>query len=343
MMGLSGALIIFRADIEGLSAPHSSGARPSEGTAWDAIQRQLRAVNPAARITKIEFPVLASGALLIQAESGDKQELEIFAEPGSGAFLGFKKKVAWLDWLVDLHQNLLSGKRGRALTGIIGIALLGLSLSGLTSWLAGRRDWKRALALPKSGPWRRVNYELHKCGGLWANAMLVVISATGIILAYPDAFKSAAKPVSKQRMGRIQFLPIDAYLKTAMVSVPDGVVRELRMPKEGRSTVTITLSATGDIRPKGGNTVVLDAASGEVVSVERSATWPASKKLEEYANAIHKVEYGGMPLKAVWALLGFVPVLLAFSGAQIWWHRRLKTRKSNLQEFLRLAGDHRAT
>ena len=50
-----------------------------------------------------------------------------------------------------------------------------------------------------------------------------------------------------------------------------------------------------------------------------------------------------MPLKVVWALLGLVPVLLAFSGAQIWWHRRLKIRQSDTSGVLRLAGDHRST
>ena len=196
------ALIIFRADIEGLSAPHSSGAHPTEATDWDAVRWQLRAMSPGARIGKITFPKSATDFSLIQAESGDKQELEIFAEPGSGAFLGSKNKVAWLDPSVDFHQDLLSGNRSGALHRPHWHRLVELEPERPDRLAGGPAGLEARAGVPKSGPWRRVNYELHKWGGLWANALLLVISATGIILAYPDAFRSAAKSVSKPRVGR---------------------------------------------------------------------------------------------------------------------------------------------
>jgi uncharacterized iron-regulated membrane protein len=336
MMALSGTVIIFRSKIESVGAPRSTAAVPADGSTFAVMQGQLDTQYPGSRITKILFPETSMDVIVLQAEISERKKVELYADPGTGALLGPKKSVAWLDWLVDLHQNLLMGKTGRALTGIIGSALLLLSLSGLISWLAGQRDWKRTLAVPKGGPWRRVNYELHKWGGLWANLLLIVVSATGIILAYPDTFratvgtvmgevkpdKPAARAMRQGRAERVEFLPLETYLQTAIRSVPDSVVREVRMREKGRSTVTVTLSTPSDIRPKGGNTVILDASSGNVISVERSTTSPLSRKLEDYANAIHKAELGGLPVKIFWALLGLVPVALAISGSQIWWHQR---------------------
>ena len=204
-MGLSGALIIFRTDIEGLRAPAlpdlKQDARATDAT-WVEIERQLAAAYPGAQIGRISFPQSPGGLLLIQTINKDKQRVEIFADPASGKLLYVKQPLAWLAWVIDLHQNLLFGKTGRAATGVIGTALLLLSISGLGSWLAGRRDWKRALAVPKGGPWQRVNFELHRWSGLWVNLLMVVVSFTGIMLAYPNFFsmsKRESMPAKKTR------------------------------------------------------------------------------------------------------------------------------------------------
>jgi uncharacterized iron-regulated membrane protein len=327
MMSLTGSLIIFRGDIERLTSPKPLSANfeaPAGTSKWTSVEMQVASLNPEAHITRLNIPGDVRDPLSIQVETKDKRRMEILADPSSGRFLGLKTKLAWLEFLVDLHQKLLFGKTGRALTGVIGIAMLFLSASGLVSWLAGRRHWKSALSVPKRGPWRRVNYELHKWGGLWSNCFLLVVAFTGIALAYPDFAElvmGEAKPAKLARKESPQLLSLSEYLGAAEASVRGGVVRELRMPSGSRSAVTVVLWTPSDIRPKGGNTVSLDPATGKVISIERSADWPASKQFMEFANAIHKVEWGGW-IKVPWVLLGLAPVFLFVSGIQIWWHQR---------------------
>jgi uncharacterized iron-regulated membrane protein len=335
MMGLSGAIIVFRPLWESSAAPKVTSAGGPVSLALAA--QSLAASYPGTRINRVSFPEAPSDPLMIQGETADKQRLQVFVDPASGAVLGLKRNLAWLDWIVDLHQNLLAGKTGRSLTGIIGTALLLLSLSGLFSWLAGQRDWKRALALPRRGPWRRINYQGHKWAGLWTNLFLLTVSSTGIVLAYPDAFQQAIHAVSGEvspstpasRMdpganhgGHAEFLPLDQYFRVAAAAIPNGVIRELRLPSRGQSAVSVTIWTPGDIRPKGGNLVLLDPSYATILSIEPSSEWPPSKKLLEFANAIHKTEWGGLPLKLVWSLLGLAPVLLFLSGLLIWWNQR---------------------
>jgi len=328
IMGISGLLIVFRSDIEGMSAPpvakQNLGARPARGT-WLEIERQLSSMNPDAHISRVVFPPSAGGLLLIQTATKDKRRVEFFADAESGKILCVKQPVAWLNWVVDLHQNLLIGKTGRAATGIIGAALLLLSLSGLASWLTGRRDWKRALALPRGGPWQRVNFELHRWPGLWLNLLLIVVSFTGIVLAYPGFFSveqrssMSSRKTRAERGERLQLLSLADYVRAAEGAVAGGVIRELRLS----GGVSAMLWAPGDLRPKGASLVVLDVASAKILSVQRPGP-----SLVEYANAIHKVELGGLPVKLLWSLSGLLPAFLAVSGGQIWWTRRQAARRT---------------
>jgi uncharacterized iron-regulated membrane protein len=161
------------------------------------------------------------------------------------------------------------------------------------------------------------------------------VSLTGIVLAWPDSFERAVqmatgegqpakaiRTTAAKREGNEPTLPLDAYVNAAVASIPGGTLRELRMPNRGRAVVSIRLSAPGDVRPKGENLVLLSQESAQVLSVERSSDAPLSARLVAIANAVHKTELGGLPVKLVWSVLGLVPVVLFLSGLQIWWRRK---------------------
>ncbi|HKE21004.1 MAG TPA: PepSY-associated TM helix domain-containing protein [Bryobacteraceae bacterium] len=333
MMGLTGMIAVFRPLVENSIAPsvHSTGSPSSLA----AVERGFAAVHPGARILRVTIPEQNEGLMLVQADTTSNPRFEAYFDAASGRELGPHQTIGLLEWIVDLHQNLLLGKTGRRLTGIIGFALLFSAVSGLLAWLNGPREWKRGLALPASGPWRRTNYELHRWAGLWANLFMMAVSVTGIVLAYPDSFQQAVRLVTREqppkrgerkikikRETAADGLPLDAYVRAAVTAVPGGVVRELRMPGRPNGTVSVYLWAPGDIRPKGGNVVLLHPASASVLSVTRSTEAPFPEKLVELANAIHKTELGGFAWKLAWSLLGLLPLLFFVSGFQIWRARR---------------------
>ena len=332
-MGLSGTVIIFRSRIEASVAPKTAHATTAAAS-LSAVAKSLDTLRPGAKITRVTFPDTADGPLLVQADSAGKKHLLLYFDPSTGQALGEKPTLAWLDFLVDLHQNLLSGKTGRAWAGLIGAALFLLSVSGLFSWLAGARDWKRTLAIPQKGPWRRVNFQAHKWAGLWTNVLLIVVSFTGMVLAWPDAFERAIRtttfehaafgpaPAAPTLAKRKSLLPLDEYVRAATAALPGGVVKELRLPARGSNPVSLTIRLSTDLRRKGSNIVLLDPASAKVISVERASAAPLSVKFVELANAIHKTELGGLPVQLAWSLLGLAPALLFVSGLAIWWRRR---------------------
>ena len=341
MMGLTGMISVFKPVLEGAAAPQRQPGGASANLA--AMEQSFAAAYPGARITRVAVSENSPGLLLVQAETESRQRVQAYFDAASGRDLGPKKSLNWLEWIVDLHQNLLMGKTGRRLTGVIGCALLFVAFSGIVSWLAGPRAWRRGLAIPKGGPWRRINYEWHRYAGLWANLLLLTVSATGVVLAYPDTFQAVVRATlgearipredrkrDSDRKSARGTLPLDEYIRAAASAIPGGIVRELKMPKNGREAVSVTLWTPSDIRPKGESVVLLNEASAGVLSVDRSADAPLSKRLVALANAIHKTELGGLPVKLVWSILGLVPVLLFLSGVQIWWARKKSVLRYNL-------------
>jgi uncharacterized iron-regulated membrane protein len=49
-----------------------------------------------------------------------------------------------------------------------------------------------------------------------------------------------------------------------------------------------------------------------------------------WVGAAHTGNFGGLPMKILWALLGLTPPLLFVTGALMWWNRvvRKKLRRS---------------
>jgi uncharacterized iron-regulated membrane protein len=331
VMGISGVIVVFRPYIEGAAAPTVSGGAVNLAVVEAGLGAELTLLHTQARVTRIVFPESRTEPLLVQAETADKQRMQFFVDPASGTSLGAKPKIAWLDWTVNLHQNLLAGKTGRAVTGVIGAALFLMSVTGLISWLTGRRDWKRNLAVPQKAPFRRMNYEGHIWAGLWTNLLLAVISFTGIMLAYPNAFEQGVRMMSGEpepaarptlSPGVHMLRPWTEYAQAAVLALPGGVVRELRLPNNNRAPVSLTVWTPGDARPKGTNVVYLDPSTASVLAVEPSGALLSSKRIGDFADAIHKTELGGLPVRIVFAIIGIASVLLCFSGVQIWWHRR---------------------
>jgi uncharacterized iron-regulated membrane protein len=197
MMGLTGTIAVLRPLVESTISPSAHSRSPVSRLA--PVEQGFATAHPGARITRVSIPEQTPAVILIQAETTGKKHFEVYFDAASGQELGPRRTVGWLEWIVDLHQNLLLGRTGRSLSGTIGFALLLSARSGLLAWLAGAREWKRGLALPASGPWRRTSYELHRWAGLWANVLLLTVSITGIVLAYPDSFQQAVRMATHER------------------------------------------------------------------------------------------------------------------------------------------------
>jgi uncharacterized iron-regulated membrane protein len=334
VVALTGSVITFRAELERAALPKGSAADDTQhAVTLDEAARQVAIERPRSHIRRVNLPLTPGDRYIFQVESSDGSTERIVSDPVSGRVMGTQQS-GWIDWMIDLHRNLLSGKTGRKIVGVIGIVLFLLSATGLMMWLAGARNWRAWISVRRNGSSVRFHYELHRASGLWAYAFLSVVSFTGIERAFPDTMRSAVQFVTRtpanvpgpKAINAKSSLPLDDYLRIGRQAMPDGVPVELRLPAPGNGVVDLRLHRAGDIAPSG-NHVYINLASGAVMQVDRIIDRPLGAQFLAALAPIHYGQFSGIPIKITWFLFGLAPALLFVTGLIYWW--RPVTRKSN--------------
>ncbi len=93
-----------------------------------------------------------------------------------------------IEWLVDVHANLLGGKTGRMVNGIGALSLVVLCVTGAVIWWPGTRHWRRSLTVDWRTSFARINWDLHSALGFWAFPFVIVWAVSGTYFAFPQLF-----------------------------------------------------------------------------------------------------------------------------------------------------------
>ena len=140
------------------------------------------------------FVMSLSGSMIVF-----RNELEGSANPNSPVF-----RV--VEWLVNLHENLLLGEKGSRLNGIGAICLTLLCLTGAVLWWPGILHWRRSLSVNWRSSFARINWDLHNTLGFWTFVFLVMWGVSGIYFSFPQVFDAVVDilepgPYDKLRFG----------------------------------------------------------------------------------------------------------------------------------------------
>jgi uncharacterized iron-regulated membrane protein len=92
-----------------------------------------------------------------------------------------------VEWIVDLHENLLSGANGRFVNGMGAICVILLSLSGAVVWWPGIDNWRRALIVNWRSFFARFTWDLHSALGFWSFPFVLMWGITGFYFCFPQA------------------------------------------------------------------------------------------------------------------------------------------------------------
>lgn len=251
----------------------------------------------------------ANGTLLATL-GGDVEEPVRVVDPATGEDLGAYAPSATLEWLRDLHRELLLGSTGRWLSGLAALALALLAISGAI--LLARR----------LGGWRRLLMPIHAGQGMlhwhtviarWALPGLAVLAISGLYLSATSlgllGDGSDNEPAYPEGIQAAQHLPVGSLAALRQVDLPQ--LRELEFPSDADDTHYFS------VRTASGSGFV-NAASGQWISFQRNG---AAQNLYETAYALHTGE--GMP---VWSMalagLALSTLFLGGSGLLGWWQRR---------------------
>ncbi|HZF28658.1 MAG TPA: PepSY-associated TM helix domain-containing protein [Gammaproteobacteria bacterium] len=93
-----------------------------------------------------------------------------------------------VEWVVDLHDNLLGGETGRTVNGVGATLFFLLAVSGALLWWPGKVRWTENLMTGWPEKTRRFTQRVHVAFGFWSLPIVLLWGLTAIYFAFPDPF-----------------------------------------------------------------------------------------------------------------------------------------------------------
>jgi len=273
LLGISGCILVYDHEIDEWLHPVRYAVNGS-GSAFklaDYARIAEKEVGEKARAGLIRLPDREIGPVIVfvRAEAGLQR---VYIDPSDGDVLDRAGSRDLIPWMHSFHESLMLREYwGRELVGIVGIAMLVSSLSGIYLW------WPRGRFRRKDFGFRRgpvVSRNLHLTLGLYSSLVLAMLSFTGIFLSFPDAGRAAVgalAPVSPSTRGmqapESQGRPLtpDDAAAIARAQLPDAAVTGVGIPAGPRGVYRIALREPGDDGERGGAVIFIDPRAATVL------------------------------------------------------------------------------
>jgi uncharacterized iron-regulated membrane protein len=169
------------------------------GTRLSSAEMKIdaRRIYPGYAVSEILESDSAERPVTIVLLRGTKEIARLF-NPYTGADLGDPDSAIFVavQWLQDLHENLLGGTTGRLANGIGAICVTLLCLTGAVIWWPGIKHWRRSMSVDWRQPLARVNWDLHSALGFWCFLFVLIWGISGMYFCFPNAFNAISALVN---------------------------------------------------------------------------------------------------------------------------------------------------
>ena len=261
---------------------------------------------------------------------------------GDGVAAFFRSVTALHRWLSFSGPTEVGGW----LVDAANLLFLGLVVSGLYLWLPKTWKWRRVkmnLVFRRGLPNAQArDYNWHHVLGFWALVPLFVIVLTGVIMSYGWAnaalFAALGEEVPQGRgrgavsqefaARKLSGAPLGyaALLDAAGVARPDWTTAAIVLPETGAGAVQVTLDGGNGVAPAQRSELVLDRATGEILS-EDAVTGSAGMRARMWARFAHTGQYYGIIGQTVAGLASLAAMVLVWTGMALGLRRLLRMRR----------------
>lgn len=237
-----------------------------------------------------------------------------------------ERRITPVGFVLQLHRNLFIGAAGEYLLAAVAVMFVASLVSGAVLYgpFMRRLDFG---TVRHSQSRRTIWLDIHNLLGITALLWMTVVGATGLMneLSSPlfnlwrsnDVKASLAHrvgtPVGKDRMASLQ----GAY-EAVQKAAPTMTVSSVIFPGGVFSTPYHYVFWTKGNTPLTARLfqpMLVDAGTGQF---DGALSMPWYLRLLELSRPLHFGDYGGMPLKVIWALLDIATLFVLGSGLYLW-------------------------
>lgn len=342
LIAVSGSVLVYKDELTRWTLPRDLHAYEAGQVASpETAMARFTAAEPGGSVSNLQVPTPVLPAFLLEGKDGRGQAGRWIGDPVTGEL--WPAPRTWIDWMYDLHNDLLLPPAWGMQVNAVGAAvLLLLAGTGLLVWWSGVRSWMRGLRINLRANWRRMNYDLHSMIGFWTLAIVVWWGISGVYFGFYKQVAAVVELVSPLRGMRapepaslpaVSLPAVSLQARASLAQVigaaqavsPQGRLWSVSDPslRTGESYVLLDRGAPGDFSHR--DIVRVRTADARVISVWHYGVRHSAG--DWFLWSMHPLHFGtvwGPVVKLVWFVLGLSLAVLTVTGLLMYWNRFLR-------------------
>ena len=347
MLCVTGLPLIFHDEIDALTesgpAVHGEGSSGA-GLPLDAMLAKALAARPGEVPLFMAFdnesPILTVTTGPAPDVTADKMTIQLF-DRSTGATIGAEDRGGVMKFLLQLHTDMFLGLPGMLFLGAMGLLFVAALVSGVVLYAPFMRKLDfGTLRVSRSTRLKWLDY--HNLIGIVALAWMAVVGFTGVIntLATPiiKLWQMNELAEMTRTYGGREALPpsrygsLDAAMAEARKALPGANPQFIAFPGGAFSSkhhYAVFFQGGTPLTERALTPALIDAEKGTLTAV-RPMPWYTLALT--YSQPLHFGDYGGLPLKVLWAALDLFTIVVLGSGLYLWLGKRRAPLDARVRE-----------
>jgi uncharacterized iron-regulated membrane protein len=235
--------------------------------------------------------------------------------------------------MFKLHVDMFAGLPGKLFLGLMGILFCVAIVSGIVVYAPSMR--KLSFGTYRRDRNRAVRWlDVHNLAGIVLVMWALVVGFTGVINTWADLvikiwqYGQLAEMTAsyKDKPLVTRPAPLEAAVRTALKTEPHMKPSFVAFPGTLFSSKThyaVFLKGDTPVTSRMLKPVLIDAENGRLTD-SRAMPWYVSTLL--LSQPLHFGDYGGMPMKIIWAILDVFTIAVLATGLYLWFRRQRSAR-----------------
>lgn len=277
-------------------------------------------------------------------QEGRKPTLTAYVNPYTGEVIDVvNRRESFFFTVESIHRWLLGGKDsiGQTIVGISTFFFLFILVTGIILWWPKTKNiLNQRVKIKWSGGWKRLNHDLHIVTGFYLAIFLIVISLTGLVMAFNwmnkgiftltgSKMENPEPPAAIYQAG-IKPISVDSVYDI-ISSVKDVAYYTIRMPKDSASVYTVNALPIKSIETAG-DTYFIDQYSGKTAGKLLFADKNKGQKIRSIVKPLHTGSIYGLPTKVISFTICLLSLSFPVTGVIMWLNRLKGEKKKSKKE-----------
>ena len=230
-----------------------------------------------------------------------------------------------MEFLLQLHTDMFLGLPGMLFLGLMGLMLVVAIVSGVVLYAPFMRRLPfGTVRVSKAVRTRWLDW--HNLLGIVATAWLLVVGVTGIVNTLAVPIIAHWKDTALAELTTTHGAPaamgerssLDAAVAEAREALPGMTLQFVAFPGSAYSTdhhYAVFFHGDTPLTANLTTPALIDARTGELTAIAPTPWYVQTLGLSQ---PLHFGDYGGLPLKILWALLDLITIVILVSGLYLW-------------------------